>query len=28
VVLSLEAAKRDVILPQLDRWAALVRAVA
>ena len=28
VILSLAAAKRDVILPQLDRWAALVRAVA
>ncbi|MDN3565036.1 TIGR03619 family F420-dependent LLM class oxidoreductase [Paeniroseomonas aquatica] len=28
VVLSLAAAKRDVILPELDRWAALVRAVA
>ena len=28
VILSLEAAKRDVILPQLDRWAELVRAVA
>lgn len=28
VVLSLEAAKREVILPELDRWAALVRAVA
>ncbi|MDB5373463.1 MAG: class F420-dependent oxidoreductase [Belnapia sp.] len=28
VVLSLEAAKREVILPELDRWAALLRAVA
>ena len=27
VVLSLEAAKRDVILPELDRWAALIEAV-
>ena len=27
VVLSLEAAKADVILPQLDRWAKLVEAV-
>ncbi|MCA3349845.1 MAG: LLM class F420-dependent oxidoreductase [Roseomonas sp.] len=28
VVLSLASAKRDEILPQLDRWAALIRAVA
>ncbi len=28
VVLSLEAAPAEVILPQLDRWAELVRAVA
>jgi len=27
VVLSLEAAKRDVILPELDRWAALIETV-
>jgi probable F420-dependent oxidoreductase len=28
VVLSLESAQAEVILPQLDRWAELVRAVA
>jgi probable F420-dependent oxidoreductase len=28
VVLSLASAKRDEILPQLDRWAALIHAVA
>src|ERR1700716_529881 len=28
VVISLESAKADVILPELDRWAKLVRAVA
>jgi len=28
VVLSLASAKRDEILPQLDRWAGLIRAVA
>jgi probable F420-dependent oxidoreductase len=28
VILSLESARRDVILPQLDRWAALIQAVA
>ncbi|MCB4822474.1 LLM class F420-dependent oxidoreductase [Roseicella aerolata] len=28
VVLSLDAAKRDVILPELDRWAKLIAAVA
>jgi probable F420-dependent oxidoreductase len=27
VVLSLASAKRDEILPELDRWAALIRAV-
>ncbi|MFZ4407687.1 MAG: LLM class F420-dependent oxidoreductase [Paracraurococcus sp.] len=27
VVLSLEAGKRDTILPELDRWAALIEAV-
>ena len=27
VVLSLDAAKRDVILPELDRWAALIETV-
>jgi probable F420-dependent oxidoreductase len=27
VVLSLESARREVILPQLDRWAALIAAV-
>jgi len=26
-VLSLASAKRDEILPELDRWAALIRAV-
>ena len=25
VVVSLDSAKADVILPQLDRWAALIR---
>jgi probable F420-dependent oxidoreductase len=28
VVLSLASAKRDEILPQLDRWAALIRSVS
>ena len=28
VILSLESARRDVILPQLDRWAELIRALA
>ena len=28
VVLSLASAKRDEILPELDRWAALIRAIA
>lgn len=28
VILSLESARGDVILPQLDRWAALIQAVA
>jgi len=28
VIISLESAKTDVILPELDRWAKLVRAVA
>ena len=28
VVVSLDAAKRDVILPELDRWAELARLVA
>jgi len=28
VVVSLDAAKRDAILPELDRWAALARLVA
>ena len=28
VVLSLESAKAEVILPQLDRWAELARQVA
>lgn len=28
VVLSLASAKRDEILPELDRWAALIRSVA
>jgi probable F420-dependent oxidoreductase len=28
VVVSLDSAKADVILPQLDRWAALIRDVA
>ena len=28
VVLSLDSAKRDQILPQLDRWAALIRSVS
>ena len=28
VIVSLDSAKSDVILPQLDRWAKLARAVA
>jgi hypothetical protein len=28
VVISLPAAKRDAVLPILDRWAPLMRAVA
>ena len=28
VILSLESAKSDVILPELDRWAKLIRAIA
>jgi hypothetical protein len=28
VVVSLDSAKADVILPQLDRWAKLIEKVA
>jgi hypothetical protein len=28
VIISLESAKADVILPELDRWAKLAKAVA
>jgi hypothetical protein len=27
VIVSLAAAKRDTILPELDRWAALIKSI-